>query len=351
MLFKSTDFRKAFLRNLLEASPSNDSDLDRLAVAIIKKVQEYPTFLRPQILPTSYSLLLSGFLSCSPKNEDILKLHVALNSFIYVRPVPIDENNDKCVLLQENISTVIELTKLLLVHDLPLETEWKFTFSTWLSALIDAVLNKIETTITSQLVNLLKHLLAFSPVLVEDNVKKLTKSVMLSKKYGQDVLRAHTDFCLYVLNVHVRLNRIHKLISALLMTIKENLLNLEIENIPDKFDVFPAEVFDSIQTAVTNLPSTVQNVALLNTLFFHLENDCIVTLELDTSKEVGKRNICSFSLVRGSFSWSKFLIQLHFQMVQSKRTILSFYPILLNINQTSVKLYDIYFLAKWLYFK
>lgn len=222
------------------------------------------------------------------KNEDIFKVYVALNSFIYVRPVHIDENNDKCLLFQENVATMIELTKVLLLHDLPLETEWKFTFSTWLSALIDAVLSKLETEITSQLLNLLKNLLAFSPILVEENVKKLTKSVMLSKKCGQDVVRAHSDFCLYILSVHVKLNRIHKLISAVLITIKENLPNFEIENIPNKFDVFPTEVFNCIQTAVTNLPSTVQNVALLNTLFFHLENDCIVTLERDTSKEVGK---------------------------------------------------------------
>lgn len=247
--------------------------------------------MRPHLLTTSYSLILSGFLYSNLENEEIFKVYLAMNSFIYIRPVSIDAVHEKCVLLQDNVVTAIELTKLLLIHDLPLETEWKFSFSTWLSALIDAVLNKLENEITSPLLNLLKNLLAFSPVLVEDNVKKLTKSVMLSKKSGQDVLKAHSDFCLYVLNVHIRLNRIHKLISALLITIKENLPNFEIEDVPSKYDVFPAEVFDSIQSAVTNLPSTVQNVALLNTLFFHLESDCIVALESDTSKEVGKEKL------------------------------------------------------------
>lgn len=288
VLFKSADFKKAFLRNLLVSSPANDSDLDRLAVAVIKKVQEYPTHLKPKVLATSYSLLLCAFVNGNLKNEDIFKVFVALNSFIYVRPVYIDETNDKCLLFQENVTTAIELTKVLLLYDLPLEAEWRFTFSTWLSALIDAVINKLETEITSPLLNLLKNLLAFSPVLVEENVKKLTKSVMLSKKCGQDVVKAHSDFCLYILSVHIKLNRIHKLISAVLITIKETLPNFEIENIPNKFDVFPTEVFNCIQTAVTDLPSTVQNVALLNTLLFHLENDCIQTLESDTSKEVGK---------------------------------------------------------------
>lgn len=289
MLFCDTEFRQSFSQNIFINSNVDDSNTEKLAIDVVRSIKNFPTYFKPDVLASAYSLILSGFLRSNASYNAKFRIFVGLNSFIYLCPVNIDEQNPKCVMLNENINTVNSLIELLAKSDVPLDAKTQLvTLMDWLKALIDVILEEIKNNFVPAVLLLLKNALSFSPVLMEHCLRKFTKNVMLSKKTDQEVIRSYSDLCLYVLNVHVKLNRMHKLISALLMTLKENLNEFPTENVPSKFDVLPLDIFDRIQSAVTNLPSTVQNVALLNTLLYHLEKDCIAVLEEEFSKQIGK---------------------------------------------------------------
>ncbi len=288
VLFSDLEFRNAFLRNLFVHTTVSNSDPERQVFDLINKLKEFPTYLKPEVLATAYSLILSAFLLANGDDNGKFKTFVALCSFVYVRPMAINENHQKCVTLNGNVVAVNVLIDLLLKYDLTLESSsQQFTFKDWLSSLIDAILDRVKADFSGRILILLESCLKFSPFLIESSLKKLTKNVMLSKKTDGGVISAYSDLCAHVLDVHIKLFRVHKFISALLITIKENLTEFSTENIPQKLDVLPEEIFASIETAVTGLPSSVQNMMLLNTLLFHLEHDCVMALEEDKSKQVG----------------------------------------------------------------
>lgn len=265
---------------------------------MVRTIKNFPTYFKPDVLASAYSLILSGFLLSNANANAKFKVFVGLNSFVFLRPVSIDEQNPKCVMFNENVITVNSLIELLLKFDLPLDSKTQsITLTDWLKALIDFILDEIKNNFTPAVLQLLKNALSFSPVFMEIFLRKFSKNVMLTKKTDPAVVKSYADLCLYVLNVHVKLNRMQKLISALLITVKESLTEFAVGDVPSKFDVLPADVFDRIQSAVTNLPSTVQNMALLNTLLYHLEKDCIAVLERDHSKQAGKESHLYYTVV------------------------------------------------------
>lgn len=288
MLFDDLEFRNTFLRNLFIDSVASDLDPEKCVKDIINKIKNFPTHFKTDILVTSYSLIFSGFLLSNSDIKSKFKMFIVLNSYIFISPLTLNERNKKCVVLNENIVTANALIELLLEFDLPLNSQMEeFTLMDWLTAFIDAILDKVKIDMNCSILKLLETCFRFSPVLIENCLRKFTKNVMLTKKKTSDLIKTYSDLCLFVLNVHVKLNRMHKLISALLITIKDSLMDFTLEDIPEKFDVLPGEIFERIQVAITNLPSTMQNVVLLNTLLYHLEKDCILSIEQQDSKQVG----------------------------------------------------------------
>lgn len=236
------------------------------------------------MLASSYALLFAAFSLSNAKSDCKFKVFVALNTFINVSPCP----SKQITIDEKTIATTNALMEKLLKFDLPSDsTTNSFTLLDWLNALVDVLLDSINGSLNVLTLKLLRSVLNSSPFVMENCIKKFAKTVMMLKKSDERIISTYSLLCLDVLNVHIKLNRMHKLISALLVTVNENLSDFDHSSIPDKFDILPMQIFEKIQSAVTNLPSTVQNVALLNTLLYHLEKDCVAKLKADTSKRVG----------------------------------------------------------------
>lgn len=226
-------------------------------------------------------------------NNAKFKVFLALNHFVRVSPYPFGTQTSKeIVLSSKSILVATGLMEKIIERVLPLDSTFAtFTLTDWLNIFVDEILDNINGTLKVPVLRLLKCILSCSPHTIEYCIKKFARNVMLVKKSDPEIVSLYSDLCLDVLNVYIKLSRMHKLISALLVTMNENLNDFDESTVPDKFDVLPEQLFTKIQSAITNLPSTVQNVALLNTLLYHLEKDCIAKLKSDKGKRAGKRCI------------------------------------------------------------
>lgn len=287
VLFNDVEFRNAFAKYIL-GDRSSLTEREQHVINVISDIQSYPVQFTNEVLASSYALLFAGYLLSNSNYDCKFKVFVALNSFINVCPLPFNATSKNVTFDEKSILTTNALVWKLLKYDLPLDSTFdSFSLIDWLNAFVDALLDSIDGNLDEDALLLLQNVLNCSPHVMENCIRKFAKTVMLLKKSDERIISTYSGLCLDVLNVHIKLNRMHKLISALLVTITENLGTFSDANVPDKFDVLPEEIFNKIQTAVTNLPSTVQNVALLNTLLYHLKSDCIDKLRSNSSKRVG----------------------------------------------------------------
>lgn len=162
--------------------------------------------------------------------------------------------------------------------------------------------------------NLLIQFCYFNPLIIERKVKDILRKMFIEKSVLE-----YKHLMISILDAFIHLREEEKLISAILIALKDSLSHVSHHISSGSSICFPSEFKEKLMKAVNNVTNS-QSVVMLRTLTYHLKTDCLQMLESNnTSGNVLilraivellitlLDGICIFEYSRTSTSYTKFV--------------------------------------------
>lgn len=131
-------------------------------------------------------------------------------------------------------------------------------------------------SITSAHYGILVKLSYINPLLIEKNILNILNKILLEEQNAD-----YTNLLIAILYVSTKLRREQKLISQLLMSVKQHIAVKKIYK-TSMSAFFPHEFRIKLTQSINNTSSS-QTIASLKTLVYHLSTDCVELLQDNTS--------------------------------------------------------------------
>ncbi|KAL1124042.1 hypothetical protein AAG570_001812 [Ranatra chinensis] len=177
---------------------------------------------------------------------------------------------------EQSFRVMATLVRFLDTNGLPFNCDLKeVSLQDWFTCVLSGMVCINVNDLSLELLDLVHAIITYNPLVLENSVRSIAV-IILQKKTGP-ALKKYSDVMEQVWKGAISTGRFQKIIARFLPLLNE-IMKFSCDDSIRIADIFPSEVADSFCDSVSVLPNS-QVLALMKTIIFHLETDCLPKLD------------------------------------------------------------------------